>query len=331
MTRRWALLSALAPFVTPFGGVAQRPSFGPLTWEEGAPLQRVSSTPAFESADITARGAVSAEIWLGYSNIFEQDSSATHVLFLDTERILTAATVRWGVSERIEVGGRVTLETTGGGTLDSFVHWYHERLGFGQANRDRFPRDGYAQRLSDGGPTMYLDVRRRTLGIEDLQLFAKWSAATSGDGRSTLSVRATARLPGQSNRLAAERADATLVALSRLGAGSWYLHGMLGTGVVRASPELEPILRDAHAFFGLAAERSLGASLAAIVQYQVASPLLRGFEHREIDWPSSNLILGLAGRWGEEWSWDASFQEDLPADTPAIDFTVGLRITRTWR
>ena len=331
LTRRWAPLLALALLVTPFGGVAQRPSFGPLTWEEGSPLQRISSTPAFERADITARGAVSAEIWLGYSNIFEQDSSATHVLFLDTERLLTAATVRWGASERTEVGGRVTLETTGGGILDSFVEGYHATLHVGQANRDRFPRDGYAQQLTDGGPAMYLDLRRRTLGIADVQLFAKWSAATSGDGRSTLSLRANARLPRKSNRIAAERADAALVALGRLGAGSWYLHGMLGAGVVRASPELEPILRDAHAFLGLAAERSLGASLAAIVQYQIASPLLRGFGHRELDWPASNLILGLAGRWGEEWSWDASFQEDMPPDTPAIDFTVGLRISRTWR
>jgi hypothetical protein len=304
---------------------------GPLTWEEGAPLQRISYTPAFERADVTQRGAVSADLWLGYSNIFEQDSSATHVLFLDTERLLSAVTFRWGVAERLEVGGRLTLETTGGGVLDSFVAWYHEQLRFGQANRDRFPKDRYAQRLSDGGSTPYLDIRRRTLGLEDVQLFAKWSAVASGDGRSALSLRATARLPGQSNQVAAERADAALVALARLGAGSWYVHGMLGAGVVRASPELEPIVRGATAFLGLAVERSLGASVGAVAQYQIASPLLRGFDHRELEWPASNLILGLAGRWGEDWSWDASFQEDVPPDTPAIDFTVGLRVSRTWR
>ncbi len=315
----------------PSEGSAQRPAFGPLTWEEGSPLHRTALTPAFERADLTPAGAVSSDLWLGYSNIFEQDSSATHLLFFDTERLLTGLTVRWGASRRLEVGGRLTLETTGGGILDSFVHGYHERLGFGQANRDRFPRDGYAQRLGDGGGTLLLDLPRRTLGLEDVQLFAKWSAAASDDGRSALSLRATARVPAASNRIGDERADAALLALGRLGAGSWYVHGLLGAGIVRTSPELEPHFRDWSVSFGVAAERSLGSNVAAIAQYQIASPVLAGFDHRELDWPASNLVLGLAGRWGEGWTWDASFQEDVPADTPAIDFTVGLRVSRAWR
>jgi hypothetical protein len=38
----------------------------------------------------------------------------------------------------------------------------------------------------------------------------------------------------------------------------------------------------------------------------------------------------MSGALGERWRWDASFQEDLPSDTPAIDFTVGLRVSRSW-
>jgi hypothetical protein len=49
------------------------------------------------------------------------------------------------VGQDVEIGGRLTLETTGGGVLDSFVNRYHELLGFGKANRDRFPADGYRQ------------------------------------------------------------------------------------------------------------------------------------------------------------------------------------------
>jgi hypothetical protein len=106
---------------------------------------------------------------------------------------------------------------------------------------------------------------------------------------------------------------------------------MGGAVAVRAAPELDPVLRDVSTFFGLAIERSLGRSIGAVVQYQIASPMLRGFDHRELDGVSSNLVLGLAGSWGRAWSWDASFQEDLPADTPAIDFTMGLRVSRRSR
>lgn len=324
------LILVAAGLIVPSGALAQQPPFGPLTSEEGAPLQRISYTAAFERADLTARGSVSTDVWLGFSNIFEQDSSATHVLFLDTERLLTAATVRWGAAERLEIGARVTLETTGGGFLDSFVLWYHERLGFGQANRDRFPRGNYAQRLFNGGPAPVLEIPRRTLGLEDVQVFGKWLGAVSADGRSVLSLRAAARIPAQSNLIGEERSDFALLALARLGVGSWYVHGMLGVATARASPELDPILRDGTASFGLALERSLGSGLAGVLQYQIASPLLRGFDHRELDWPASNIVLGLAGRSGDEWSWDVSFQEDAPPDTPAIDFTLGLRVSRTW-
>jgi hypothetical protein len=263
--------------------------------------------------------------------MFEQDSSATHVLFFDTERLLSAVTLRWGAAERLEVGGRVTVETTGRGILDSFVHWYHDVLNFGQANRDRFPEDQYAQRLTNGGATEYLDLGRRTLGVSDLQLFAKWRVLASPDGGPALALRLTGRLPTRSNRVAPERADGSLVLLGRIGGGPWYLHTMAGVVAVRAAPALDPILHDANAYFGLSVERTLSRSLSAVVQYQLGSPALRGFDHRELDWPSSNLVLGVAGRWGEWWSWDASFQEDLPADTPAIDFTLGLRVSRRWR
>ena len=85
-------------------GRAQTAPFGPLTFEEGSPLQRVSYTPMMERADLSAPGTLTADIWLGFSNIFEQDSSATHVLFLDMERLISTTTLRYGVSERLEIG-----------------------------------------------------------------------------------------------------------------------------------------------------------------------------------------------------------------------------------
>ena len=331
MRRSGAVVLGFLTLSVPGGSAAQRPAFGPLTHEEGGLLQRFSHTPMVEKADVLEPGSLAMDMWLGLSNVFEQDSTATHVLFIDMERLLTAATLRWGVAEDLELGGRVTFETTGGGVLDSFVHWYHDLLGFGQANRDRFPEGAYSQRLGDGGETTYLDVGPRTLGLEDVRVFAKWQLLTSTDGRSVLALRTEARFPAQSNRAGRRRSDASLAGLARLGVGSWYLHGMLSASTARATPELAPVLRNGSASLALAAERSLGASVAAVVQVQVSTPLLEGFDHRELDRPASNLVVGLAGRLGEDWSWDASFQEDLPADTPAIDFTLGLRVSRRWR
>ena len=310
---------------------AQQPPLGPLTAEEGAPLHRIALVPAMEGADLAAPGTLAVDVWLGFSNIFEQDSSETHLLYMDMERLLTAVSVRWGAAERLEVGGRVTLETAGGGLLDGFVLWYHEALGFGQANRDRFPSDLYEERLEEGQRTLLRDAGARTLGLDDVRISVKWRATVSEDGRSALSLKGVGWIPAQSKAVGGRSANAALSALGRLGVGSWYLHGMLALSSTRASPELDSVMRSGAAHVGVAVERSLGASLAGVLQYHVSTPVLQGFRHRELDGVASNVVIGLAGRVGESWRWDVGFQEDVPADTPAIDFTLGLRVSRTWQ
>jgi hypothetical protein len=326
----WGALPAFLTLTVAGSLSAQQPAFGPLTTEEGAPLYRITFVPTMERAEVVERGALSVDVWLGLSNIFEQDSSETHDLFVDMERLLTAVTVRWGVADDLELGGRLTFETAGGGFLDSFVVRYHELLGFGQANRDRFPSNAHEERLGDGDRLLIEDDGPRTLGLDDARIFLKWRAAASGDGRSVLSFKTVGWLPAQSNRVGERKANLALIGLARVGVGSWYLHGLLGAATTRAAPELDAIVRRASTFLSIGVERSLGSSLAGVVQYQIAPPLLHGFGHRELDGVASNIVFGLAGRWGESWSWDVGFQEDLPADTPAIDFTLGVRVSRSW-
>ena len=80
---RWALLLTLALAGAPGSAGAQGLSFGPLTTEEGGPLQRLAYTPTTEAAHLIGSGRLQAGLWMGYSNIFEQDSAASHELYLD--------------------------------------------------------------------------------------------------------------------------------------------------------------------------------------------------------------------------------------------------------
>jgi hypothetical protein len=314
----------------PRSAAAQSSALGPLFSEEGAPLLRVSYTGVAEEADLLAPGTVHADVWLGFSNIFEQDSSATHVLYMDMERLITIGTVRVGVAERLEIGGRLTFETAGGGVLDPVIRWWHDRFHFGNANREYYPEHEYDQRLTGPDDLVLMDVPKRTLTLEDVRLFAKWGVLGSPDEPVAVSLRAAARLPTSSGPLVDERTDVALAALGRFSWERWHVHTIASASTVRAAGALDQVLRDRTYFLTLALERSLGASLSAIVQYSASSPLLHSFDDREIDRAATNLIFGVAGRLGERWRWDVSFQEDLPADTPAVDFTLGLRIGRTF-
>jgi len=309
---------------------AQTAPFGPLTSEEGSPLQRVGYTPMTEHADLAAPGAFTADMWLGYSNIFEQDSSATHLLFMDMERLITTATVRYGVSERLEVGGRLTLETTGGGILDPFISWWHTHLHLGNGNRERFPTDEHSQLLVDGAGQVRLDAPNRTFALEDVRLFAKWRLYASEDGSRFLSLRGVTRIPTQDNGVSEERADVALILLGRTRWGRVHMHGMAGGSTLRASEEMDSMLRSQTAFLTLAAEYPIADWVSGVLQYSIASPTTQGFRDKEIDSPPMNFVFGLAGRLGANWRWDASFQEDIPPDTPAVDFTLGIRLSRSW-
>lgn len=309
---------------------AQQPSFGPLTYEEGSPLQRLAFTAAMEPAGVVGVGRWRVDLYNGLSNIFEQDSTATHLLFMDMERLTTALTVRWGASEALEIGGRVTFETTGPGVLDGVILGWHEKWGFGNANRDRFPQDSYRQRLTDGDQQVFIDRPSQTLDLRDVRAFAKWRAWQSADGRSILGVRTVVRVPTVGPLEGNRNPDGAVMGAWQLGMGSWYTHGIVGASVTSPSPELDGVLKSHTRFLAMGVERSLGSSVAALAQIHVQSAALRSFDHRELDRAPTNLVLGLAGRVGDSWTWDASFQEDIPADTPAVDFTITLRLGRTF-
>lgn len=323
------LLVCLAA-VFPAALAAQTASFGPLAFEEQAPLQRISYTHAVEGADLVPTGALQADFWLGYSNIFEQDSAATHVLFFDLERLVSAMGVRYGVSEAIEIGGRVSWETSGGGILDGFISGWHETLGVGNANRELYPNGAYAQRLEGRRGTLLLDVPPRTFALVDARLSAKWRAWAAGDGRRVLSLRGVVRIPMQENVAGRQRTDLGGMAIGRVSWDRWHLHGTLGGATVRAAPDYRGWLRSSAWFADLSLERNLAPWISGLVQYSVATPRLSGVDHPELDgWPG-NVVFGAAGRLGTSWRWDVSFQEDIPATSPSVDFTLGIGLRRTW-
>ena len=321
---------ALVLTISPARVTAQTPSFGPLVAGGGGPLQRISYTPMSERADPVDRGTFGTQLWVGYSNIFEEDSTGTHELFLDMEQLIKVVSIRYGVAEGWEAGGRVTLETTGGGLLDSFIGWWHTKLSLGNGNRERYPEGGHHARLSFLGGETFLDTGPRTLSLGNVRLFVKWQAASNDDGSSALSLRAETRIPVHNDQTGGERTDLALMALGSRALGDWRLHGMVGGATVRASTELDPILHDVTSFGMLGAEHALTGRLTGIAQFMWSSPLLKGFGERKIDHWSGNLVLGVAGRIGELWQWQASLQEDIPAGTPAVDFTLGLALSRRW-
>ena len=200
----------------------------------------------------------------------------------------------------------------------------------GNADRSLYPENAYGQRLVGPKGRVLVDIPRETLGLEDVRLFAKWKAYQAPDGRRVLSLRAVGKIPSAANRAHGERDDVALLALGRLSWTRWHLHGMLGGSTANVGPELAGVVWGSGWFLSAAAERNLAPWVSAVVQYSVSTPRVHGIGDPDMEDLAGNLIFGATGRAGSSWLWGVSFQEDIPPDSPAVDFTLGLRLSRRW-
>jgi hypothetical protein len=283
-----------------------------------------------EGAALTPRGRVQADVWMGYSSIWEQDSSAVANVFLDLERLVTAATVRAGVTDRLELGARATLERTGGGFLDRGILGFHKLIRMGDRRRRDYPRDAYGQWLRAADGTLLVQIPKRSVPtLEDVRLFVKGGLYASPDARLALAVKAEVRFPTAANTLGSERADAALTLLGRAAVGGWHVHGLVGGTTVRRSPELEGVLRPRQWVGMLGVERPLRQGLSAVAQLTGSTPLVRDFGDHDVDGAPTNLVFGVVGRTRGGWRWEAGVQEDVPARGPSNDFAVQVSLGRT--
>lgn len=313
------------------GSPSPLPSLGPLTSEEGAPLQRLGLTPAMEGAALTPNGRVRADVWMGYSSIWEQDSSAVANVFLDLERLITAATVRVGVADRLEVGARATVERTGGGFLDRGILRFHKIIQMGDRRRRDYPRDAYGQWLRDAEGTLLVQIPGRSVPtLEDVRLFAKGALLKPEDGRWALAVKGEVRIPTADNTLGSERADVALTVMGRTAWRGFHVHALAGGTTVRRSPELAGVLRGRQWVGMLGVERPLRPGLSAVAQLTGSTPLLRRFGDHDVDGAPTNLVFGFVGRTRSGWRWEAALQEDVPPRGPSNDFAVQVSLGRAW-
>jgi hypothetical protein len=323
-------LPLLVVLLLPVAVRAQRPALGPLGAEEGAPLQRLGYTPMVEAAAPVAVGTLRTDLWIGYSNLFEQDSTADHVLYQDMERMIAAVTVRYGLARDVEVGGRLSFHSSWGGVLDGFMIGFHRALGLGVRNRPFYPSGAYGDVLRDGSGRTLVEVPERHLSLDDARLFAKWGLLGGPDAAGTLSARAVARIPIAQPTVGSMRGDVGLMLLGNVGWRGLYFHAMAGGSTVRRGPDMRDVLRGRQWFGMVGVERPLRDGLSAVAEWTGSTQLLRDFGDHDIDGAPMNVVFGVVGVTEGGWRWEVGMQEDAPPRGPSLDFTLQFALSRSW-
>jgi hypothetical protein len=283
-----------------------------------------------EAAAPVPEGALRIDTWIGYSNLFEQDSASDHVLYLDMERMITALTVRYGVAEAVEVGGRLSLHSAWGGVLDGFMVTFHRSLGLGVRDRPAYPRGAYGNVLRDGDGRTLVEMPERHLSLDDVRLFAKWAMAGGPDARGTLSARVVARIPVAQPTAGSERSDLALMLLGNVAWRGVHLHAMAGGSTIRRGPDMRDVLRGRQWFGMVGVERPFRERLSGVIEVTGSTQLLRDFADHDVDGAPTNVVFGIVGVTERGWRWEVGMQEDWPPRGPSLDFTVQLALSRTW-
>lgn len=334
----WAAALAISPGMataqSSTGAEAAAPSsvrpFNPLGLTERNPLYNLFYTPRMAPAHGLGLGQTDFAIELAYSNIFERSVTPTHRQLFDVERLTTMLAVQRGVTDRLDVGARVSVHSSWGGFLDGLIEGVHEAFNVSNGDRDLEPQGQNQVRLSERGGTVLFDAQPRSFAIADLQLFGQFRLKGSATSPTAVALRATAKLPSGAEGTTTGNVDGALELHLRRSGTAWGIHGLLGMTSLSAPQALEPLARDAAIFAGVAVERRVTPGLSVLVQAQGGSNYVSGIGEDELD--DFPLIVGFGVSGGsEEWSWQAAFVEDIPPNGPSVDVTLHFQVTRRWK
>ena len=327
LTTRLALLLAVGALLAGEEAASQEYR-GPLHLREQNPIYQLFYVPTMEAAEIRSPGSWWAGVTFAYSNIFEQGTSATHELLVDMERLSTTLSLAYGMTDRVDAGARITLQTTGGGVLDPVIEGLHGAFNLSNGSREDYPSGVHHVYLRERAGQELYAVGSHAVAAEDVQIFTRVRLTGDNVGGG-LVLRASLQLPTAGDGLGNGKADAALTLLGRASRGHWSFHGLLGATHLSAPPSLRGLSSDWGYYWGAAADRPLFRSVSGVIQLQGASRYVGGIGATELD--KRPLILGVGLVGGDRWRWQVGFVEDVPPNSPSVDFTIHLQVSTVWR
>ena len=305
-------------------------SQGPLRIAERNPLYQLFLTPMVSGADVLSWGESRILMSNAYSNIFEYNQSPQLRQLFDVERLQTTVVLSYGIAPRFELGLHVAVQHDWGGFLDPLIQGVHTTFGFPNADREKVDNNDYRLHLESGYDPVrtYLDLPSGT-AVESPRIVLAWQVAGGPEQRHALALRTTYKAPVGTARATSHRADAAVEVALRRSTERTHLHLSAGAVTINAPARLDALMRGHAWLASLALERSITPGFSLLAQFSGGSAYTRPVGFSEFDHIPVNFGVGAAGQAGS-WEWQVSFTEDVPPNSPSVDFTFDLQISRRW-
>lgn len=301
--------------------------FAPFTTSNINPFVQVHGLPSVRPAQLVPEKVLAWQIQTDIANNFTNDSKGAGSILIDGETYRANLSLRYGLSDRWEIGIEVPYIRHEGGQLDSFIEGYHDLLGLRQGGRDEVPRNLLDYAYVSGASSHSLN--KAVNGIGDVRLNLGYRLREH-DNR-VWSIRGGVKLPtGDADDFTGSEGTDVSVGLylseaAFLGKESLSFHSNVGVLVLGDGEFIEEEVEDWAVYGSSALAWQLSPRFSLKAQFDFHSALYDS-DFDEIGSFAGQLILGGSIILGEKTQLDVSVSEDIIVDTaPDVVFNIGLR------
>ncbi len=331
-------LFRILPLLLPLVLLAFRPGpalaveLTPFATRNQSPLVQIYGLPTAEPAEVLDKGRVAVGLLLDVANNFTSSAGIGESVLLDGETYGTTLTLRYGLSDRFELGVDVPYFSRNGGFLDGFIDGFHDSFGFPDGDRNKVPRDQLNFTYQRSGQTL-ISQSGSDSGLGDLRLSAAMLLLRETGARPGSAVlRLSLKLPtGDSDKLFGS--GSTDIALAIAGQrefpadwGRFSAYASLGGLLISDSEVLEKQHRNLAGFGSLGLGWAPLDWLALKIQADAHTAFYKNSELDEISSHSVQLVTGGTLQLAERTSLDLAVSEDVMVNTsPDVVFHLALR------
>lgn len=292
------------------------------------PFVDVFGLPVAQTARLSDIGQLHSALQVDVANSFSRNQNSGEAIVIDGETLRSNLQLRYGLSERFELGLDLLYISHDGGSLDGFIDSWHNFWGLPDGDRPDFAKDQLQFAYQRQGNNL-LSLTSREQGIGDASLSLAYQLS---DGtQRQWAIRGGLKLPtGEVNGLlGSDTTDLSLgLYVSDQGLSDRYQlswHASAGMLWMEDGGLLAELRKDQVAFGSATLSWQYSRALNMKLQLDAHS----AFYHSgltELGSDAVQLTIGGTLRLSEHWSLDAALVEDIAVDTsPDVVFHVAIK------